>query len=126
MAESAMFLQEFKEQILLAVNTCYPARVLSFDENNSEAKIQPLFMTKDVNEDPETQDVLEGVPLMFQRYRVNNSTTQTYKPVVQKGDVVMCIVAQRSLDDADTGRPYYAGKARIMNMQDSVIVGVIG
>lgn len=126
MTESAMFLQEFKEQILLAVNTCYPARVLSFDEKNLEAKIQPLFMTKDINEEAEIQDVLEGVPLLFQRYRINNGIPQKYQPVVQKGDVVLCVIAQRSLDDLDTGRPYYAGKARIMNMQDSVIVGVIG
>lgn len=126
MADSTMFLKEFKEQILLAVNTCYPARVLSFDENNCEAKILPLFMTKDVNEDPETQDVLEGVPLMYQQYKVDDGPLQKFMPVVKKGDVVMCIVAQRSLDDMDTGRPYYAGKARIMNMQDSVIVGVIG
>lgn len=126
MAESAMFLQEFKEQILLTVNTCYPARVLIFDENNLEAKIQPLFMTKDVGEEPEEQDVLEGVPLMYQQYKIDNGPTQKFVPVVKKGDIVMCIVAQRSLDDADVGRPYYAGKARIMNMQDSVIVGVIG
>lgn len=125
MADSTMFLKEFKEQIMLSINIAYPAKVLSFDRDKLLAKIQPLFMTKEYNEDAEKADVLEDIPVLYYPMRVNNSTAQDYKPDLKSGMVVQCLVNQRSMDDADEKQPYNPGKARIMNLQDSVIVGVL-
>lgn len=125
MADSTMFLKEFKEQIMLSINIAYPAKVLSFDRDKLLAKIQPLFMTKEYNEDAEKADVLEDIPVLYYPMRVNNSTVQDYKPDLKSGMVVQCLVNQRSMDDADVKQPYNPGKARVMNLQDSVIVGVL-
>lgn len=125
MADSTMFLKEFKEQIMLSINIAYPAKVLSFDRDKLLAKIQPLFMTKEYNEDAEKADVLEDIPVLYYPLQVNNSTAQDYKPVLKSGMIVQCLVNQRSMDDADEKQPYNPGKARVMNLQDSVIVGVL-
>lgn len=125
MATADMFLKMFHEQIILSLNTCYVAKVLSYNEQKCEATIQPLFMTKEYEEEPEKQDAVEDVPVLKQVYRVNGGTEQTYVPVLKNGMKVLCVVSQRSLDDYASGQPYYPGAARIMNMQDSVIVGVM-
>lgn len=125
MATADMFLKMFQEQIVLSLNTCYVAKVLSYNEQKYEATIQPLFMTKEYEEEPEKQDAVEDVPVLKQVYRVNGGTEQTYVPVLKSGMKVLCVVSQRSLDDYGSGQPYYPGAARIMNMQDSVIVGVM-
>lgn len=130
-------------QTMLKMNTCYPAKVISAGE--SSAKIQPLFMTKEFNEDAETIDPLDDIPYLMQRYELHNSSSigvfipgglenhysitynepVLFKPVLKPGDIVLCIVAQRSLDDVMGGTPYLPSKARIMNLQDSVIIGVV-
>lgn len=124
MAQSVEYFRNFKEQILLSVNTCFPASILAFDETSLEAKIQPLFMSKEVGYDAEKLSVLEGVPALTQRFKVDGET-KVYKPVYQKGDVVLCVCAQRSLDNVESKKPYYAGKSRILDIQDAVIVGVL-
>lgn len=143
MAADTEYFEILKNQIILSLNTCFPAKVLGFD--GEEAKIQPLFKTKEWNEEPEVQKPIEGVPILKQRYEmhqskaidvfipgaIENHTSLTYnepvtlKPVLKVGDIVLCVVAQRSLDDVMEGVPYNVGGARIMNMQDAVIVGVI-
>lgn len=125
MAQDTRFFKNFRNQILLGINTAFPAKVLTFDETTLEAKIQPLFKVKEVNEDPEALEPIEGVPVLKQRYRVNGGSAQQYTPTFDRGDIVLCICAQRSLDDAADGKPYYAGKSRILDIQDAVIVGVM-
>lgn len=112
MTQEAVFFDAFREQIVLSLNTCFPAKILSFD--GREAKIQPLFMVKPYNEPAEPLAVIEGVPAL--KHVIPDITTNA---------VVLCVVAQRSLDDALSGKPYYAGKARILSVQDAVIVGVM-
>lgn len=143
MASDTEYFEILKNQIILSLNTCFPAKVLEFD--GEEAKIQPLFKTKEWNEEPEVQKPIDGVPILKQRYEVHqgkaidvfipgaleNQYSLTYnepilvKPVLKAGDIVLCVVAQRSLDDVVEGVPYNVGGARIMNTQDAVIVGVI-
>lgn len=125
MAQDTKFFKDFRNQILLGINTAFPAKVLAFDESALEAKIQPLFKVKEVGEDPEALEPIDGVPLLKQKYRVNGGSAQQYTPVVNRGDIVLCVCAQRSLDDAADGKPYYAGKSRILHVQDAVIVGVM-
>lgn len=142
--DNAMFFKEFKEQLVLSLNTCYPATVLSFDKSKCEATIQPLFMEKEYGEDPEALEPLEDIPVLQQRYEIARKAINvhipggyedhskltfnepvTLYPSLKKGDKVLCVIAQRSLDDVDSGKPYYPGSARVMNLQDSVIVGVL-
>lgn len=123
--QSSEHWHKFKQDILLTINTCFPARIESFDESTGTATIQPLFKTKYYGQEPRTQPIIVGVPVLKQRYRVNGGTEQLYEPMLQTGDKVLCVCAQRSLDDVMSGQPYYAGKSRILDMQDAVIVGVM-
>lgn len=130
-------------QTLLMANTTFPARVESW--NGQEATIQPLLMRKEYNEDAEVPPIVEGVTCIQHRYEVHDSKAISvfipgglenhysvtynepvyFKPVFKPGDIVLCVVAQRSLDDIDSKQPYLPQKSRVMNLQDSVIVGVL-
>ena len=128
--ETAALLTKLMEQVVIGLNTFYPAKIVSFDINTQEATIQPLFQTKEYGQAPQTRPILEGVPVLNRRYQ-ERTEGNVWGPMVESrmvlktDDIVMCAVSQRSLDDIDNGKPYYAGKARILNMQDSVITGVI-
>lgn len=125
MAADTNFFKNFRNQILFSINTAFPAKVLAFDESSLEAKIQPLFKVKEVGEEPETVPVIEGVPALKHEFSVEGGPVQSYDPVLKVGNIVLCVCAQRSLDDAFEGKPYYAGKSRILDIQDAVIVGVL-
>ena len=71
MADSTMFFENFRNQILLSVNTCMPCKVLSYDEKERRAKIQPLFKNKEVGKDPQALSVIEDVPVLWQRMKVH-------------------------------------------------------
>lgn len=128
--ETADVLARLMQQVILGMHTYYPAKVLSFNIYDQTATIQPLFQTKEYGQSPKTQPIVEDVPVQFQRYQYRTeggswSQAFEYRTVLKVDDIVMCAVAQRSLDDADSRQPHYAGKARIMNLQDSVILGVL-
>lgn len=128
--ETANFLQQMMQQVVLGINTCYPAKILSFNIEQQEATIQPLFQTKEYGQPSQTQPILEDVPVLRMRYQERTEggawgQTIEHRAILKKGDIVMCTVAQRSLDDVEEGVPYTPSKARVMNMQDSVIVGVL-
>lgn len=130
-------------QTLLMANTTFPARIESW--NGREATIQPLLMRKEYNEDAEVPPIVEGVTCIQHRYEIHDSKAIDvfipgglenhysitfnepvyFMPVFKKGDIVLCSVSQRSLDDIDTKQPYLPQKSRVMNLQDSVIVGVL-
>lgn len=124
--ENNQLYHQLRNDILLNINTCFPARVLSFSDG--KAMIQPLFKIKYYGQEPRTLPIIEGVPTLKQRYKVRRADaeyTEEYELVLRAGDVVLCVCAQRSLDDAMSGQPYYAGKSRILDIQDAVIVGVM-
>ena len=143
MAETHKFMDNLMQQVVLGLNVCFPARVLS--PGVDSATILPLYKTKEYNEAPEDPMPLEDVPYLMQRYEMHQSKaidvfipgglenhySETYnepvlmKPVLKAGDIVLCVVAQRSLDEVLNGQPYLPSKARIFNLQDAVILGVI-
>lgn len=155
MSNSSEFYSNFKNQLLLSINTCMPCKVLSYDEEKRLAKIQPLFMFKEVNREPEKHSVIEDVPVMFDRMRINKGQPilvtipdgehgghtggdgkHTHKqlifeeevenvPVLKSGDIALAVFAQRSIDDAVEGNIVYPGTSRIFDVHDAIIVGLL-
>ena len=155
MSNSSEFYSNFKNQILLSINTCMPCEVLSYNEGSRTAKIQPLFMVKEVNRSPEKLSVLEDVPVLFERVKINNGqeinvtipegehgghsggdgkhvhTKLKFEeevenvPVLKNGDVVLVVFAQRSIDDAAEGKLVYPGASRLFDIHDAIIVGLL-
>ncbi|WP_313893850.1 Gp138 family membrane-puncturing spike protein [Psychrobacillus sp.] len=125
MSNSSEFYANFKNQILLSINTCMPCKVLAYNENTRTAKIQPLFMVKEMNRPPEKLSVLEDVPVLKQKYKVNGGATQEYVPALSVGDTVLAVFCQRAIDDAAEGKLVYPGASRLFDVHDAIIVGLL-
>ncbi|WP_088005598.1 Gp138 family membrane-puncturing spike protein [Indiicoccus explosivorum] len=124
MSEDMSFFRKFKQDILLSINTSMPAKVISYDKAQREAKVQPLYKSKEKGREPVTLPVLESVPVLFQRFEVDG-VEREYLPVIRAGDIVLLSFSQRELDDALTGQPAYPSPNRLFPLTGAVIVGVI-
>lgn len=154
MSEATHFFNNLVHRVSMNINTSMPCKVISFDEATITAKVQPLFMTKEVGREPEALKPIEGVPVLFQRYKVKNLepisvTTDagehgqytgsgahmhnilTFKesvemiPDLRPDDVVMVVFSQRALDNVLSGQVAYPGINRHHDIQDAVIVGLM-
>ncbi|MGA4517195.1 Gp138 family membrane-puncturing spike protein [Solibacillus silvestris] len=168
MANSAMFFENFRNQILLSINTCMPCKVLSYDEKTRMASIQPMFKQKEVGKEPQALSIIEDVPVLWQRMKVHKKdffevnipegehvhddgghgqytgsgvhshdggkhehkkmkVTEDFielHPVLESGDIVLAVFAQRSIDEAMEGNLVYPGSSRYLSVHDAIIVGI--
>ncbi|KOP82013.1 hypothetical protein AMS60_05655 [Bacillus sp. FJAT-21945] len=142
MSNSIAFFKGLLTESILNLHTAMPCKVLSFDESSMRAKIQPLFMMKEIGGDPEPFSPIEDVPVLYERYKVNNANSFSMKingitqaaqidqelvfsPSLKAGDVVLAVFCQRAIDDVLNGKIAYPEINRAHDIQDAVIVGVI-
>jgi hypothetical protein len=124
MSNSTSFFNGLLAETILNLHTAMPCKVLSYNESTRRAKIQPLFMMKEIGHDPEPLAPVEDVPVLYQRYKVNGNI-QTYIPVLTTGDVVLAVFCQRAIDDVLTGKVAYPDTNRTHDVHDAVVVGVL-
>ncbi|RUL56456.1 Gp138 family membrane-puncturing spike protein [Lysinibacillus antri] len=153
MSNTGQYFGSVKGTLLTSINTAMPCKILSYNDSQRTAKIQPLFMVKEVGQEPTSLPPIEDVPVLFQRYKVHNNapisiTTDTAPhpqytgtgehvhnaitftesvemiPDLRPGDVVLAVFCQRSIDEAQNGQNVYPGTARMFSIHDAVIVGV--
>lgn len=153
MSNASAFFGGLMGGALVGINTAMPCKVLSYEASTCTAKIQPLFKVKEVDKDPKSLPPIEGVPVLFQRYKVHdnrkiavttdkgahvqytgtgdhvhNELTFTESvemiPDLVVGDVVLAVFCQRAIDEAQNGSNVYPGTARMFSIHDAVIVGV--
>lgn len=153
MTSTTTFFEAFKGAVLTSINTAMPCRVLAFDEATCTAKIQPLFKIKEVNKEPVQLAPIEGVPVLLQRFKVNNlQAVQTstddgvheqytgsgahthsqitfteaieFIPHLVAGDVVQVVFNQRAIDDVLSGNVALPSARRFFSIHDAVVVGV--
>jgi len=141
MAKDTKFLDAFARQIKLSIHTMAPAKVVRYHEEKQKADIQLLFMTVYADGTKEPYGLLEDVPVMFQRFKLNkgqpfsikiNGVTQTaqieqdlvYTPFLRAGDIVLVGFAERALDNL-TNKPFDPEFHRTHDVQDAVILGVL-
>jgi hypothetical protein len=142
MSNSINFFKGLIAESILNLHTAMPCKVLNYDESSHRAKIQPLFMMKEIGEEPEALKPVENVPVLFQRFRVNqsnsfsmkiNGVSQTaeispdliFSPVLKSGDIVLAVFCQRAIDGVLDGKIAYPDANRTHDVHDAVIVGVI-
>ena len=131
-SEATKFFRNFIEGALLGINTAMPCEVISYNESDLTAKIQPLFMTKEVGREPEALPVLDNVPVLFQRFKFvdrdngSHTVTQDFIPILKSGDIVLCVFVQRAMDNVMDGKVAYPSINRHHSLKDAVIVGVFG
>lgn len=141
MAKDTTFLDAFAQQIKLSIHTIAPAKVVKYDENKQKADIQLLFMTVYKDGTKEPYRLLEDVPVMFQRFKLNkgqsftaviNGVSKTvqieqdlvYAPFLRAGDIVVVGFAERALDNL-TNRPFDPEYHRTHSVQDAIVLGVL-
>lgn len=141
MAKDTKFLDAFARQIKLSIHTMAPAKVVKYDENKQRADIQLLFMTVYADGTKEPYRLLENVPVIFQRFKINkgrpftaiiNGVSRTvqveqdlvYTPFLRAGDIVLVGFAERALDNL-TNRPFDPEFHRTHDVQDAVVLGVL-
>ena len=114
-------LNGFIEEKLMNLHTAMPCKVLSYE--NNEATIQPLFM-KTTKEGKKPYPIIEGVPVLKQRFNVDG-VTKTYQSVYQAGDIVLVVFSERALDHVLNGEIADPQFNRRHSIQDAVILGGI-
>lgn len=142
MSKSTIFFNNILSDAVLKINTAMPCSVISYDAAKKEAKIQPLFMVKYKGQEPQKLPVLEGVPVVSQRFNVNDGQSfnakmngssvslafdepVSFTPHLEKGDMVFVVFAQRALDKVMSGNVAYPQINRHHDLRDAVIVGVM-
>lgn len=123
------------ERKLMDLHCAYIGKVISTD--GKTATVQPLGLTKAVGEDAQAQSVVSSVPVAC-GYKLEK-TTITYvvdtegntlsqevavpKPL-KKGDLVVCLCADRDISEARKGNNALPVSGR-HSITDSIIVGVL-
>ena len=141
MAKDTKFLDAFARQIKLSIHTIAPAKVVRFKENERKADIQLLFMTVYADGTKEPYGMIEDVPVLYHRFKLNkgqsftatiNGVTQTvqveqdlvYTPFLRAGDIVLVGFAERALDNL-TNKPFDPEFHRTHDVQDAIVLGVL-
>lgn len=124
MSSATQFFTNLRASVLTSINTAMPCKVLSFDETECTAKIQPLYKVKEVGHDPTILPPIEGVPVLKQKYKVGGGIAQEYIPALNIGDIVLVVFCQRAIDDALEGKIVDDPGSRMFSLKDAVIVGV--
>ncbi|WP_332649653.1 Gp138 family membrane-puncturing spike protein [Lysinibacillus sp. 54212] len=119
----ARFFKEMENKILSSINTSMPARVLSYNEGARTAKIKPLIKVQISEGVYQEREVLENVPVLKHRFKVNGGAPQEYIPYLQSGDIVQVVFSQSSIDQAQKGQ-LTNPSGRRFSVVDAVIVGV--
>lgn len=124
MSSVTKYFANLKTSVLTSINTAMPCKVLSFNESDCTAKIQPLYKVKEVGHESTILPPIEGVPVLKQNYKVNGGTVQEYIPVLNSGDIVLVVFCQRAIDEALEGKIADNLGSRMFSLIDAVIVGV--
>lgn len=127
MSEVLTFLNGFVDDKILSLHTAAPCKIISYDVDKRRANVQPLFMSKAFEEDAQAYTIIEDVPVMYQRFKLNDSEEHEYIPVLRKDDIVLAVFAERSIDDVfDNGVRPVLPDSRHHDITDAIIIGVIG
>ncbi|OES45223.1 Gp138 family membrane-puncturing spike protein [Domibacillus iocasae] len=129
MSQATAFFENLQANLLANLNTGMPCRVISYNKELREAKIQPLFKTKEKGRDPIDRSPVEGVPVVFQRYEVSypdgSKEILVCTPDLKRNDVVWVSFAQRDMADVLDGKSAYPGPETAFKTNNAVITGLI-
>lgn len=118
------------EKKLMDLHCAYIGRVVSTD--GETATVQPLGLTKSSNASARAQAVVSNVPVAC-KYKLTAKTitdgdgksiSVAVPELIEKGDLVVCICADRDITEARRGKNELPPAGR-HSISDSIIVGFI-
>lgn len=104
---------------LADMNVAFPCKVISFDEAKRTAIVLPLFQLTDKPPSP-----IQNVSISSHKYKTDSGEIKKIPHVVQSGDLVYVVCADRQIKDALNGEVTKPSSHRIHDRNDAVIVGV--
>lgn len=104
---------------LADMNVAFPCKVISYDEVKGTAVVQPLFQITD-----KSPSLIQNVPIASHKYKTDSGEIKKIKHLVEPGDLVYVVCADRQIRDALTGAVTQPSSQRIHDRNDAVIVGV--
>ena len=108
MSAANNFIQGLINNALMSTHTAFVGKVISVSGSN--AKVQPLNMTKEIGGKAQKQPVIPDVPIL------------QHVEKVKKGDTVFCVCAERDITEVQKGKFALPSTGRHM-LSDAVIVG---
>lgn len=129
------FINSAIEKKLMDLHCAYIGRVVWTD--GKTATVQPLGMYKEVGGEAKTQAVVSDVPVAC-KYKISTktisyvvdsdgskkSTTVASAERIAKGDLVVCLCADRDITEARRGNNELPPAGR-HSISDSIIVGIL-
>lgn len=126
MAKSVQFMKAFEDRIKSSIRTFMPGQIVSFDNTNQEADVQPLYLENLFDEDmPGKMPMLESVPVIsFNLYQEDSgeSTAKVFKQSYKRGDVVFIAICDRDIDELQK-KPFAPDSKKKFSLKDAVIIG---
>lgn len=104
---------------LADMSVAFPCKVISFDETKGLAVVQPLIQLTDKPPSP-----IQNVPVSGHKYKSETGVITKEKHIVEPGDVVYVVCADRQIRASLTGEIAKPSSSRIHDKNDAVIVGV--
>lgn len=104
---------------LADLSVAFPCKVVSFDEAKRTAIVLPLFQLTDKPPSP-----IQNVSISSHKYKTDSGEIKKVEHVVQSGDLVYVVCADRQIRDALSGTVTQPSSHRIHDRNDAVIVGV--
>lgn len=114
-------LSGYMDSMLWETRVGMPCKVIAFNEAASTADIQPIIKISS-----EAPALIHGVPVLFQRFKLNGGEPVEYKPYLKSGDIVFAVCSDRELKNAKSGQVTDPDTGRRHSVNDAVIVGVFG
>ncbi|SFJ44457.1 hypothetical protein SAMN02799624_04546 [Paenibacillus sp. UNC496MF] len=109
----------FIGRALQQVRVAIPAQVTAFDEAAGLATIKPLVKESDAE-----PAVIQNVPLLGYKIKGADGTIQSAAVIVEPGDVVLVVCADREIKNVLAGKASRPDTGRRHSLNDAVIVGV--
>lgn len=124
-AEALRFFDDLLSERLAHLHTCMPARVVRFDALAMTADVQPLFMRRFEGRPAEALPLLLGLPVLRRKVDAGG-LVQVDSPVLEPGDIVVVLFAERALDRAMiSDEPADPEHGRRHALEDGIILGLL-
>lgn len=130
MGGNLSFFEKLIEQRLMDLHCGYIGKVVWTD--GKTATVQPLGLIKEAGSSARVQAVVSNVPVVC-RYKVDsktikdgdgNAVTVAVPTEIAKGDLVVCLCADRDISAARKGKNELPPAGR-HSISDSIIVGIL-
>ena len=111
------------EEKLLNLHTAFIAKVVSV-QSESKCSVQPLDKIKAYGQKARSQAVITNVPVLSHVRHFEGTEQVTMSPI-EKGDIVLCVCAERDISSSIKGHsttPPVGHHA----IKDAIVVGLIG